>query len=101
MIAISLIHEHLLINSIDQSYTHWSFHGESLETTNGKPSISKSGDQHDDMYPRMEEIVKDAFGKIGEYADALMDNLIRNGDSNDNPPKFQGHEDHEARKYKS
>ena len=88
MIALELIHEHLLINGIDQSYTHWSFHGESLETTNGKPSISKSGDQHDDVYPRMEELVNDVFGKIGEHADALMDDLIRNGDSDDNSPKF-------------
>ena len=49
----------------------------------------------------MEELVNDAFGKIGEHADALMDDLIRNGDSKDNCPKFQGHEDHEARKYNS
>ncbi|KAJ8639757.1 hypothetical protein MRB53_016451 [Persea americana] len=46
----------------------------------------------------MEKLVNDAFRRIGEHADSLMDDLIRNGDYEDNSPKYQGHEDHEARR---
>ena len=96
MIAVKLINEHLLIYGIDKSYTDCIFRGDSLVTIDGEPSISESSDRLDDVYARMEELVNDVFGRIGKHVDSLIDDLIRNGDSDDNSPKSQGHKDHKA-----
>ena len=101
MIALELIHEHLLINGIDKSYTHWFFHEECLATTDEKPSIWELVDPLNDVYPRMEELVNDAFGRIGEHVDSLMEDLVRNEDFHEDSPEFKGHEDPKTRKYKS
>ncbi|XP_058087532.1 uncharacterized protein LOC131234619 [Magnolia sinica] len=92
MFTLGEIHEHLLINGIDKSYTHWIFHGESLAKSNEKPSSSTFDDQSDDEYLRMEELVNDAFRNIGEHADTLMDDLRRNENC---------HEDLDAERYKA
>ncbi|KAJ8643993.1 hypothetical protein MRB53_005741 [Persea americana] len=89
MIALNMIHEHLLINGIDESYTHWILHGECVATTNEKTTRSNPNEQPNNMYPRMEELVNDAFGRIGENVDALMDDLIRNRDFHEGSQEFQ------------
>ena len=40
----------------------------------------------------MEELVNDAFGRIGERVDSLVEDLIRNGDFHEDSPEFKGHE---------
>ncbi|KAJ8624162.1 hypothetical protein MRB53_032692 [Persea americana] len=49
----------------------------------------------------MEELVNDAFGRIGENVDALMDDLIRNRDIHEGSQEFQGEDEGEERRYKS
>ncbi|KAJ8622014.1 hypothetical protein MRB53_030543 [Persea americana] len=100
MIALNMIHEHLLINGIDESYTHWILHGECVATTNEKTTRSNHNEQPNNMYPRMEELVNDAFGRIGENVDALMDDLIRNRDIHESSQEFQGEDEGEERRYK-
>eukprot|EP00268_Persea_americana_P028439 TRINITY_DN2760_c0_g2_i2.p1 TRINITY_DN2760_c0_g2~~TRINITY_DN2760_c0_g2_i2.p1 ORF type:complete len:209 (+),score=17.92 TRINITY_DN2760_c0_g2_i2:1432-2058(+) len=53
------------------------------------------------MYPRMVELVNDAFRRIGENVDALMDDLIRNSDIHEGSQEFQGEDEGEERRYKS
>ncbi|KAJ8629819.1 hypothetical protein MRB53_023142 [Persea americana] len=48
----------------------------------------------------MEELVNDAFGRIGENVDALMDDLIRNRDIHESSQEFQGEDEGEERRYK-
>ncbi|KAJ8630467.1 hypothetical protein MRB53_023790 [Persea americana] len=47
----------------------------------------------------MEELVNDAFGRIGENVDALMDDLIRNKDIHEGSQEFQGKDEGEERRY--
>lgn len=49
----------------------------------------------------MEEHVNDAFGRIGEHVDSLMEDLVRNEDFHEDSPEFNAHEDPETRKFKS
>ncbi|KAJ8624143.1 hypothetical protein MRB53_032673 [Persea americana] len=99
MIALNIIHENLLINGIDESYTHWILHGECVATTNEKTTRSNPNEQPNNMYPRMEELINDAFGRIGENVDALMDDLIRNRDIHEGSQEFQGKDEGEERRY--
>ena len=72
-----------------------------IATTNEMQSISKLGDQPDETCTRMEELCNDAFGRLSDHADSLMDDLMRNVDCHEGCPEFEGHKGFEERRYKS
>ena len=75
---LKTVYEHLFFNGIDQTYTTWFHHGEQ------RPNISASTsvDNHsEDMFPRMVDLVNDAFGHFQpDDLDACM-NEVNNEDS--------------------
>ncbi|KAJ8618135.1 hypothetical protein MRB53_014321 [Persea americana] len=66
-----------------------------------QPRPPPIGPKLDDVYPRMEELVNDALGRIGESIDSLMEDLVRDEDFHEDSLELKGHEDPKTRKYKS
>ncbi|KAF9626502.1 hypothetical protein IFM89_034436 [Coptis chinensis] len=111
-IPFGMVHYHLLHHGIDTSYIVWFVHGErdaeKLETFLMSNSVDEEIDidhfyeEGDiDAYQEGVDLVNDAFGRVGENANAFVEDIRRNEIEDWSNLEFNAHQDCQTRKYKS